>query len=132
MRDKVKIYTGVAVFLGIVLFPVWYNLASGRSAHRPEIIVKTRNLPGRDRCVMDAEYMRASHMILLKDWRESVVRNGDRSFTNSDGRQFQRSLTDTCLDCHSNKQTFCDRCHDYAAEQPSCWNCHVAPPEEAQ
>ena len=94
MNDKVKIYTGVAVFLGIVLFPVWYNLASGKSAHRPEIIVKTRNLPGKDKCVMAAEYMRTSHMTLLKDWRETVVRIGDRSFTTSDGRQFQRSLTE--------------------------------------
>jgi hypothetical protein len=130
MNDKVKIYTGMAVFLGIVLFPVWYNLASGGTTYRAEIVVKTANLPGRDKCVMPVEYMRTSHMTLLKDWREAVVRTGNRSFTNSNGLKFQRSLTGTCLDCHSNKQSFCDRCHDYAALQPNCWNCHVAPPEE--
>src|SRR5512138_2723052 len=130
MNDRARIAAGVAVFLGIILFPVWYNLASGKADGTPEIIVKTRNVPGKDKCVMAADYMRASHMTLLKDWRETVVRTGDRNFVASDGRQFQRSLTNTCLDCHSNKQAFCDRCHEYAASQPDCWNCHVAPGEE--
>ena len=131
MNDRAKIAAGVAIFLGIVLFPVWYNLASGKAGGAPEIVVTTRNVPGKDKCVMAAEYMRTSHMTLLKDWRETVVRTGDRKFISSDGRQFQRSLTNTCLDCHSNKQKFCDQCHDYAASQPDCWNCHVAPREEA-
>jgi len=130
MNDKAKIAAGLAVFLGIVLLPVWYNLASGKAGGAPEIIVKTRNMPGKNQCVMAADYMRASHMTLLNDWRETVVRTGDRRFVSSDGRHFQRSLTNTCLDCHSNKQEFCDRCHDYAASQPDCWNCHVAPREE--
>ena len=25
------------------------------------------------------------------------------------------SLSNTCLDCHSNKAEFCDRCHNYAS-----------------
>jgi hypothetical protein len=132
MKDKIKIYAGAVIFLGIILFPVWYNSASGRSAYRPEIMVKTKGIPGRDRCVMPVEYMRSSHMKLLSDWREEVVRTGDRSYTSPDGRRFRRSLTDTCMDCHSNKSSFCDRCHDYAAMQPNCWNCHIAPNEEAR
>jgi len=132
MNDRVKIYAGAAIFLGIVLFPVWYNSASGKAAYRPEIIVKTKNVPGRDKCVMPVEYMLASHMTLLRDWREAVVRTGDRSSTGIDGRRYQRSLTETCLDCHSNKSSFCDRCHDYAGVQPDCWDCHVAPNEEAR
>jgi hypothetical protein len=132
MKDKIKIYAGAAIFLGIILFPVWYNFASGRSAYRPEIVVKTKGIPGKDKCVMPVEYMRSSHMKLLRDWREEVVRTGERSYTSPDGRPFRRSLTDTCMDCHSNKSSFCDRCHDYAAMQPNCWNCHVAPNEEAR
>jgi hypothetical protein len=132
MNDKVKIYAGAAVFLGILAFPVWYNLASGKAAFRPEIVVQTRDMTGSDTCVMETGYMRTSHMILLRDWREAVVRSGDRGFVRSDGRPFQRSLAGTCLDCHSNKKSFCDRCHEYAAVQPDCWNCHVAPPEEGQ
>ena len=132
MNDKMKIYAGAALFLGIILFPVWYNLASGKSAYRPDIVVQTAKVPGRDLCVLPAVSMRATHMTLLKDWREAVVRTGNREHTGSDGRRFRRSLTDTCLDCHSNKQSFCDRCHDYTAVRPNCWNCHVAPPEEAR
>jgi hypothetical protein len=132
MNDKAKIYIGVLIFLGLVLFPVWYPSASGRSARRPEIVVKTKNMPGKDRCVMPGEYMRASHMNLLKEWRETVVRTGDRSYSSPDGRTFQRSLTHTCLDCHSNKSTFCDSCHNYMSVTPNCWDCHVAPHEETR
>jgi hypothetical protein len=41
------------------------------------------------------------------------------------------SLSDTCLDCHSKKDQFCDACHTYSAVDPYCWTCHVVP-EEAQ
>jgi hypothetical protein len=132
MKDKARIYTGLAVFLGLILIPVWYNLASGKSAYRPDIVIKTAKLSGKDKCILPAEYMRASHMTLLQGWRESVVRTGDRNYVSPDGRAFRRSLTGTCLDCHSNKQSFCDRCHDYASVRPDCWNCHVAPQEEAR
>jgi hypothetical protein len=130
MKDKVKIYIGVLIFLGLVSFPVWYRVVLGKAGHRPDIVIQTKNAPGKDRCVMPAEYMRASHMNLLKDWRETVVRRGDRNYFSPDGRAFQRSLTNTCLDCHSNKSTFCDSCHKYTAVNPNCWDCHVAPPEE--
>ncbi len=132
MRNKAGIYAGLIVFLGLVSFPVWYRSAQGTAVRNPEIVVKTRNLHGKDKCVMPVEYMRASHMRLLADWRETVVRTGTRSYVSSDGRTFRRSLTDTCLDCHSNKSEFCDRCHQYVAAQPNCWNCHVAPHEEVR
>ena len=132
MSDKAKIFAGLAIFFGIVAFPVWYNAAAGSGSYRPEIVVKTKSTAGRDSCVMPVEYMRTSHMQLLKEWRETVVRNGDRTFVSPDGRHFERSLSGTCLDCHTNKSSFCDRCHDYAAVQPYCWDCHVAPKEESQ
>ena len=28
------------------------------------------------------------------------------------------SLSNTCLDCHSNKAEFCDNCHTYASVKP--------------
>ena len=34
-----------------------------------------------------------------------------------------------CVKCHSNKERFCDRCHDYAGVKPTCWNCHIVPGE---
>jgi hypothetical protein len=132
MSDKIKIYAGVMVFLGLVLFPVWYRPASGSSLAQQEIVVKTRTIPGKDQCVMPAAYMRTSHMILLDNWRQTVVRSGDRSYLSPDGRHFQRSLTGTCLDCHSNKSRFCDRCHNYLSVRPDCWECHVEPREDGQ
>ena len=59
--------------------------------------------------MLSKEYMRAEHMQLLDLWRESVVRQTDRVYTNPKGKQFVMSLSNTCLDCHSNKADFCDR-----------------------
>ncbi|HBB17924.1 MAG TPA: hypothetical protein DCZ97_13330 [Syntrophus sp. (in: bacteria)] len=73
--------------------------------------------------------MRASHMKLLAAWRDDVVREGKRTYTAADGRIHQISLTGTCLNCHSNKDKFCDRCHDYSGAKPACWSCHIIPEE---
>ncbi len=66
-------------------------------------------------------------MNMLLDWREEVVRDNLRTYTASDGNEYVKSLTDTCLSCHSPKDEFCDQCHNYVAAQPYCWNCHVIP-----
>jgi hypothetical protein len=79
---------------------------------------------------MDTDYMRAEHMQLLDLWRHSVVRNGKRVFVNTSGKEFNMSLSNTCLDCHSNKADFCDRCHTYASVEPYCWDCHIDNPKE--
>jgi len=74
--------------------------------------------------------MRTEHMQMLNDWRNMVVRDGTRLYIGSDGRKFEMSLSNTCLQCHSNKTEFCDRCHNYAAVTPYCWDCHIANPKE--
>jgi hypothetical protein len=132
MNDKIKIYAGLALFLILVLFPVWRRAFSGGTGSPPDIIIRTSHIPGSDKCVMPVEYMRTSHMNLLKEWRETVVRTGDRNFISPDGCAFKRSLTNTCLNCHSNKSTFCDRCHSNLGVQPNCWECHVTPHEEGR
>ena len=78
---------------------------------------------------MPTEYMKAEHMQLLDVWRHNVVRNGERMFVNAEGKLFNMSLSNTCLDCHSNKEEFCDRCHDYASVRPYCWDCHIDNPK---
>jgi hypothetical protein len=40
------------------------------------------------------------------------------------------SLSNTCLDCHSNYTEFCERCHQYASIEPYCWDCHINNPKE--
>ncbi|MBS1262121.1 MAG: hypothetical protein MAG453_01460 [Calditrichaeota bacterium] len=131
MRDLPKIIIGLAIFVIIVAIPLWYNLAGGGAGAMPELVVETEDVPGRDECVLPAGRMRPEHMDLLNRWRDEYVRYGDRDFTDHRGRTFEKSLTKTCLDCHANKDTFCDRCHNYMAVDPYCWDCHVVPEELA-
>ena len=76
--------------------------------------------------------MTTQHMQLLDVWRDSVVRDGNRLYINAEGKSYNMSLSNTCLDCHSNTTEFCDRCHNYASVTPYCWDCHIANPKEIQ
>ena len=130
MSDKVKIIIGLMIFIILITFPIWYNFAQGKAAYQPEIEVATQNTPGKDVCVKEAEYMRTSHMDVLNEWRDKVVREGNRDYVGFDGKEYKMiSLTHTCLDCHSNKDKFCDRCHNYVGVDPYCWECHIIPEE---
>jgi hypothetical protein len=122
MHDRGVIYCGLAIFLGLATFPAWHNLSARVTPKGPDI-----RLPAREKqCVAPLEFMRTSHMNLLDDWREGVVRDGASDFTAADGKHYKMSLTPTCLEqCHGSKADFCDRCHTYAAVSPPCWNCHL-------
>jgi len=123
MYDRNKIITGVIIFLIVLAFPMIYLAATGDSGYVPvpEIIGEE------EQCVESAEYMRENHMKLLQDWRESVVRGADRTYVARDGKEYDVSLVNTCLECHPNKAEFCDQCHEYIDAQPSCWDCHEVP-----
>ena len=66
-------------------------------------------------------------MLLLNNWRDSVVRDGERFHIMPDGSRVEKSLTKTCLGCHVSKKQFCEECHTYASVKPYCWGCHVVP-----
>ncbi len=122
MRDRGIILAGLAIFLGAITFPVWYNLAGGQTSKGPEL----KKPAGVANCVQPVSYMRTSHMDLLVTWREDVVRRGIRSYRAFDGKTYRMSLSRTCLaECHGARAEFCDRCHNYAGMQPYCWDCHV-------
>jgi len=123
MYDAGKVIVGLVIFLALLTFPTWYNVATGQATYVPELEKPSKG----EACVMDVEYMRASHMDLLNDWRDRVVRDGERVFTSPDGSKYNMSLTLTCLDCHDKKAGFCDQCHDYMSVDPYCWDCHVIP-----
>ena len=123
MYNAGTIIPGLLIFLVLATAPIWYNVASGHEAVAPEI----EKPKGETQCVADAEYMRREHMQLLSDWRDEVVRDSDRVYTTADGRQYDKSLTRTCLGCHQSKANSCDRCHDYLDVKPYCWQCHVDP-----
>lgn len=123
MHDADKIMIGLIIFLCIITLPIWYVMASGKAGYVPEPEIVT----GEKQCIESAQYMRDKHMDLLNDWREAVVRQETRTYVASDGQEYNISLTDTCMDCHSNKAEFCDQCHDYVAVEPDCWDCHNPP-----
>ena len=127
MKDKKFIVTGVIIFLIIATFPFWYN--RGKAAPQPDLIL-TAKAKAAKVCVRSTEYMKAEHMQLLDVWRDSVVRRGERIYVSPAGKEYDMSLTNTCLDCHSNKADFCDRCHNYASVRPYCWDCHIDNPKE--
>ncbi len=130
MNDKKWIMLGLAIFLVLFLSPLWYNflIKAGKAAPAPELVL-TEKAKAAKQCVMSTEYMTAEHMQLLDLWRHSVVRNAKREFVNPEGKAFNMSLSNTCLDCHSNKADFCDRCHNYASVRPYCWDCHIDNPK---
>jgi hypothetical protein len=129
MYDASKIVVGLAVFVVLATSPIWYNALSSASPAAPELSKPTN---GATECVEATDYMRANHMDLLDQWRDTVVRDDIRTYTSEmSGKTYTMSLSDTCLDCHSKKDQFCDACHTYSAVDPYCWSCHVVP-EEAQ
>ena len=99
MYNKPMVLGGLSVFVVLFTFPFWYtNFFNPDTGHghggKPE-----------GECVESAEWMRANHMLLLQQWRDEVVREGNYTYVNSKGVEFRKGLTNTCLDCHSNKVT---------------------------
>lgn len=128
MYNAGKIIIGLVVFAAIVTFPLWYGAAFGNDSAKPDPKIITTE----KECVAPTEYMKTSHMDLLNQWRDSVVRKGVRIYTTESGKHYEMSLTHTCMNCHSNKSQFCDECHNYAGVNPYCWDCHIAPEENTQ
>jgi hypothetical protein len=88
-----------------------------------ELVANALILPGEQERTTDLRGSRC------REWRK-VVRDGVTEFVNADGKTYHMSLSNTCLDCHSNKEPeFCDQCHDYASVKPYCWDCHIENPK---
>ena len=129
LYNRRMIIAGIVAFLTVATFPFWYG--RGKPVSPPDLRLDTPvilQLKER-RCVEATPFMRSNHMKLLVDWRDQVVREGNRLYKAKDGRTFEISLTGTCLNCHDDKAQFCDRCHDYVGAKPSCWSCHNIPAE---
>lgn len=124
MYDSGKIIPGLIIFVLLILFPIWYNHGDAGAVPSPELPKDS------EQCVRSVQEMRAKHMQLLNQWRDEVLRTGDRSFDVQIGeKKYQKSLMNTCMQCHASKKKFCDRCHTYSSVTPYCWDCHVAPVE---
>ncbi len=128
--SKNLIFTGLAIFVLAVLSPFWFNMVTTtQAAPEPELLGQAK---AEKKCVLDKYDMRANHMSLLDEWRDSVVRDADRMYTAANGHSFNMSLStgeNSCLGCHKDKAKFCDSCHTYASVTPYCWECHTTPKE---
>lgn len=128
MYNKRTIIPGLAIFVLFVTFPLWFNAFSTAST------VPKPELPpgGEKQCVASATEMRASHMALLNEWRDDVLRDGDRVAVTVNGKEYRKGLQMACMQCHTNKEKFCDSCHEYVSVTPYCWDCHLTPTAAAE
>jgi hypothetical protein len=133
MYDGWKIIIGIIIFIGIATFPILYDIGKA-SVPPPEPKIDTPEIQkmAEKKCIEPKSYMKTEHMVMLNDWRDSVVRDGNRIYIASDGKEYAMSLQNTCMKCHSNKKKFCDECHNYVEVTPYCWDCHIEPKEEGQ
>lgn len=120
MYNKGTIIAGLAVFVALVTFPIWFNALD--AGPMPEL-----ELPPGGECVLPVNEMKASHMQLLNEWRDDVLRDADRVMVTVDGKEYRKGLQLTCMQCHTSKEKFCDKCHEYASVKPTCWGCHLTP-----
>lgn len=129
MYNSGKIITGIIIFALLALSPFLLNFGHTSKKPEPSIDTPEINKMAVKQCVEPKEFMRAEHMQMLNDWRDAVVRSGNRVYTSSRGEEYVMSLQNTCMKCHSNKKKFCDECHNYMAVKPYCWDCHLQPKE---
>ncbi len=124
MYNGGKIITGLVLFVGLATFPFYYNI--GKPVTKPDPKFNTHAIEHLEKkeCVESKEFMRANHMKLLNEWRNAAVRDGTRVYVSTSGKKYDISFQNTCLDCHSNPEQFCDECHSYVAAKPNCWQCH--------
>lgn len=135
-----KIFVGLIIFIGLATSPFLFNIGKSsivRDTKAAEIM-QSMGL----QCVEKKAFMLPNHMRLLDKWRDSVVRKGNRLYKASDGKEYEMSLQNTCLNCHSEKNETCNACHsnmarkhtcngchNYMAVNPYCWDCHIKPKE---
>ena len=123
MYNKGTIIPGLIIFVLLVTFPLWFNAFSTASD-----VPKVELPPGGEKqCVAPAAEMRASHMVMLNEWRDEVLRDGKRTAVTVGGKEYRKGLQMACMECHTNKEKFCDSCHLYTSVKPYSWDCHLTP-----
>jgi hypothetical protein len=115
-------FINIAAVIVVVLFTSPFWLSTGGYVRPP------LELPANaSECIEPVEFMRAQHMTLLNEWRDQALRNEKRIYVASDGRRWEISLQNTCMQCHSNSEKFCDTCHVSNSVRIDCWKCHIRP-----
>lgn len=111
----------------LLLFLLSASLPAIAGAPQPDIPEAIKG----EQCVEETGFMRRNHMELLMHQRDDTMRMGIRT---------QKHSLKNCFTCHvvkgsDNKPVtvkdprhFCRECHDYAAIQVDCFQCHTSVP----
>jgi len=111
--------------------PAQQQLASGASAAGRTPMPAIPRGTG-DKCVEPTDWMRRNHMTALTHKRDATMYEGERS---------AKFSLKACISCHAvqggdgrpvtvaDPRHFCRSCHDYAAVQVDCFECHASRPE---
>ena len=117
----------VIVFILVMMFLPSLAVAQEAGGVPSPVITKGKG----DKCVADTDYMRRYHMKELSHQRDDSMHDGVRK------KQF--SLKE-CVACHATANDvgkpvsinapgeFCASCHEYAAVQVDCFQCHASKP----
>lgn len=120
----------LVVLVGLTALPIISN-AGDLGPVPPKAKAKASE---KTECVEPVSEMRKNHMTFLKHKRDETLREGVRTKTHS--------LTE-CIDCHvtpkkngefariGDSEHFCSSCHNYAAVNVDCFDCHSDLPEDA-
>ncbi|MHC4798938.1 MAG: quinone-interacting membrane-bound oxidoreductase complex subunit QmoC [Planctomycetota bacterium] len=109
----------VTISILIVLFPLGYSVVGAAFSpddQSPQPFLEKPDEQYKE-CVRDAGYMRIHHMDLIRDARDAVVR---------DGKKADIEL-DSCQECHTSRERFCNRCHNAVNLYLDCFICHHYP-----
>lgn len=115
------------IFTLVLVSPFVVSAASGDLGDpplKPDFKANGGIDPDVDECVRDVDEMRANHMVLLKDARVEVVRQGGPEVVQKN----EELEVERCFSCHEFEK-FCKECHEYNGVKPTCFNetggCHT-------
>ncbi len=134
MRNFLKKYFSYLLLAITILFcAIGITIAYADGDH-PDIPAPKQNYDEETLCVEPVEVMRKQHFEFVLDHRDQTVIDGIRT---------KKHSLNECIDCHitANQQGnyarysedthFCASCHQYAAVNIDCFQCHADRPEEA-
>jgi len=109
----------IIILIIIILLPLGYSLASYVLVNDVDEMHQFLEMPAPEHknCVRDTDYMRYHHWELLRGIREEIVRHGKRGDVG----------LSKCMDCHTKRENFCDKCHNAVSMTPDCFGCHYYP-----
>ena len=109
----------VVVIVLIILFPFGYSVVCSvfsQGIQHSQLFLEKPD-EKYEACVRETTHMRFNHMDLLKEIRDSVVREGKRGEIG----------LDNCWQCHTSRERFCNQCHNAVNLNLDCFRCHYDP-----